>query len=176
MAHSPSDAAAAPAAAGESASDGSDEERFVARRGEHSASPERIDDGISGDEARPHDSPNVPGDVIDDVGPRTNLSQDSIAQLRAQHKQLKKEQKRLRQEVKNTTRKRQRVLARMRHLDTASVLQVLAERGVSFGAPAAAAAAMVPAVGRALPPPAGRAREPSAPRRRPASSAPSEAG
>jgi hypothetical protein len=51
----------------------------------------------------------------------------------------------VRQEMKNTTRKRQRVMRRMRHLDTAGVLQVLVERGVTLGpAPAAAAPAAAP--------------------------------
>ena len=87
--------------------------------------------------------------VVD--GPRrgADLSQDAIADLRARHKQLKAEQKRVRQEMKNKARKRQRVMARMRHVDTASVLQVLLERGVNLGAPDAArarpAAAALPA-------------------------------
>ena len=62
-----------------------------------------------------------------------DLSQDAIADLRARHKRLKAEQKRVRQEMKNKARKRQRVLARMRHVDAASVLQVLLERGVNLG-------------------------------------------
>jgi hypothetical protein len=78
---------------------------------------------------------------------RPDLSQDAIADLRAQHKQLRAQQKRIRAEMKNKARKRQRVLARMRHLDTAAVLQVLIERGVQLGgrapppAPPVAAAA-----------------------------------
>ena len=78
--------------------------------------------------------------VIDGPLARADLSQDAITDLRARHKQLKAEQKRVRQEMKNKARKRQRVLARMRHIDTASVMQVLLERGVNLGAPAAAGA------------------------------------
>jgi hypothetical protein len=66
-----------------------------------------------------------------DGGP--DLSQDAIADLRAEHKRLKAQQKRVRAEIKNKARKRNRVLNRMRHLDTVAVLQVLTERGVQFG-------------------------------------------
>ena len=137
MANPASDAVAAATAAGKSAAAQSDDRKpRPAPTAEHSASG----DGAVRDAASTEEAPLDGGDVGDseliDRSPRTNLSQDAITQLRAQHKHLKKEQKRVRQEMKNTTRKRQRVLARMRHLDTASVLQVLVERGVQLGPPA----------------------------------------
>ena len=73
---------------------------------------------------------------------RPDLSQDALQELRMKHKELKQEQKRVRKQMKAQSRKRARILNRMRHLDTAAVLQVLMERGVDFtGSPAPAAAA-----------------------------------
>ena len=73
---------------------------------------------------------------------RPDLSQDALQELRMKHKELKQEQQRVRKQMKAQSRKRARILHRMRRLDTAAVLQVLMERGVDFGAsPAAAAAA-----------------------------------
>ena len=46
---------------------------------------------------------------------------------------MKEQQKLVRKNMKNQKRIRSRIIKRMRHLDTASVLQVLVERGVNFG-------------------------------------------
>ena len=151
------DAFAAAAAAGDASSvDAGGEEPRRAIEREHSASAERAAHDSASDEEEPHDGEPAAGDADVEHLPRANLSQDAIAQLRAQRKHLKREQKRVRQEMKNTTRKRHRVMARVRHLDTASVLQVLVERGVQLGAPAAAppAPAPQPAVAERVAPPA----------------------
>jgi len=76
---------------------------------------------------------------------RPDLSQNAIENLRAQRQRLKEQQKLLRRNLKNQQRVRSRIIKRMRHLDTASVLQVLIERGVNSanlrGTPAVVAAA-----------------------------------
>jgi hypothetical protein len=64
---------------------------------------------------------------------RPDLSQDAIENLRAQHLRLKEQQKKVRRDMKNQKRMRSRIIKRVKHLDTASVLQVLIERGVTFG-------------------------------------------
>ena len=71
---------------------------------------------------------------------RPDLSQDAITDLRLKQKSLKQEQKRIRAEMKNKKRRRARLLQRMRHLDTASVLQALMERGLDFAGTKAARA------------------------------------
>ena len=63
---------------------------------------------------------------------RLDLSQDALQDLRSKHKELKLKQKRVKQQLKAQERKRARILRRMRHLDTAAVMQVLMERGVDF--------------------------------------------
>jgi len=75
---------------------------------------------------------------------RPDLSQDALQELRMKHKELKQEQQRVRKQMKAQSRKRARILQRMRHLDTAAVLQVLMERGVDFNASPAPAAAAPP--------------------------------
>ena len=143
MADSESHAAPALAAPGGAAAIAADDE-IDDRRGAAGDG----DSGAGGDsEPEPEEGEGGPDDgrLVDGPLPRADLSQDAIADLRARHKQLKSEQKRVRQEMKNKARKRQRVLARMRHVDTASVLQVLIERGVNLNAagPAAARPAVV---------------------------------
>ena len=63
---------------------------------------------------------------------RPDLSQDALQDLRSKHRELKLEQKRVELQLKAQERKRARILRRMRHLDTAAVMQVLMERGVDF--------------------------------------------
>ena len=63
---------------------------------------------------------------------RPDLSQNTIEELRAKNRQLKKEQKMVKQQLTNQKRKRARVMKRMRNLDTASVLQVLMDRGIEL--------------------------------------------
>ena len=72
-------------------------------------------------------------DASDFFDGRPDLSQNALENLRAQHQRLKEQQKLVRKNMKNQTRMRSRIIKRMRHLDTASVLQVLVERGVNFG-------------------------------------------
>ena len=81
----------------------------------------------------------------DDAEPahgRPDLSQDEITRLRKRAKELKNEARKVRNDMKNKKRRRARVINRLRHLDTASVLQVLMDRGLelSGGKPAAAPA------------------------------------
>ena len=81
----------------------------------------------------------------DDAEPargRPDLSQDEIARLRQRAKELKTEARKVKNDMKNKKRRRARVINRLRHLDTASVLQVLMDRGLelSGGKPAAAPA------------------------------------
>lgn len=67
---------------------------------EHSASADRRAAEDDSNEEEPHGGALVArGDQLE-VGPRTNLSQDAISELRARRKQLKREQKRVRQEMK----------------------------------------------------------------------------
>ena len=82
------------------------------------------DDGEGGE------SDDGAGDLFDG---RPDLSQNAIENLRAEHQRLKEQQKKVRRDMKNQKRVRSRIIKRMRHLDTASVLQVLIERGVNFG-------------------------------------------
>jgi hypothetical protein len=88
-----------------------------------------------------------PADEGDVFRGRPDLAQDTIETLRRQHRELKAQQKKVRRQLKNQAKKRSRIVKKMRHLDTAAVLQVLMERGVDFtgqavgGAPAADAAA-----------------------------------
>ncbi len=71
---------------------------------------------------------------------RPDLSADEITRLRERQRELKQEQRRVKNEMKNKKRRRARVIARLRHLDTASVMQVLLERGLDVvGAPGAPA-------------------------------------
>jgi len=101
---------------------------------------------------------------------RPNLSQNTIEELRARNRLLKKEQKMVKQQLSNQKRKRARVMKRMRNLDTTSVLQVLMDRGIDLTAvgggsasgeprqkrqaisPAAASSAAVPGEVSDLPP------------------------
>lgn len=81
---------------------------------------------------------------------RPDLSQDTIEELRSKNRALKLEQRKVRSQLKNQAKKRTRIMKKMRHLDTAAVLQVLMERGVDFshapgGASAASSAAALPA-------------------------------
>ena len=64
------------------------------------------------------------------------------AARRRQAKELKNEARKVRNDLKNKKRRRARVINRLRHLDTASVLQALTDRGLdlSGGKPAAAPA------------------------------------
>jgi len=70
-----------------------------------------------------------PADVL---AGRPDFSQNTIEVLRARNKELKREQRQVRQQLHNQKRKRARVIKRMRNLDTASVLQVLMDRGIDF--------------------------------------------
>lgn len=126
-------AAAAVAAAGDPAARGPGDH---ARAGpEHAAGPRDPRGRRAGPEEAEDDGDDAPGDLLHGLGGGApDLSQDAIANLRAEHKRLKAQQKRVRAEIKNKARKRNRVLNRMRHLDTLAVLQVLNERGVQFGA------------------------------------------
>lgn len=152
MASAPSEAAAISApAAGEA---GQQLERSAgggaARRGELAATgaaplaadaaPIEPDDPASADDVEPED-------VF--LG-RPDLAQDTIEELRSKHRALKTEQKKVRAQLKNQAKKRTRIMKKMRHIDTATVLQMLMERGVDFRAPAAAAApARAPLAGEA---------------------------
>jgi len=88
-----------------------------------------------------------PADADDVFRGRPDLAQDTIETLRRQHRELKAQQKKVRRQLKNQAKKRSRIVKKMRHLDTAAVLQVLMERGVDFtghpvgGSPAAGEAA-----------------------------------
>ena len=88
------------------------------------------------------DSDAEPGDVF--LG-RPDLAQDAIEELRSKHRALKQEQKRVKTQLRNQARKRARILKKMRHLDTASVLQVLMDRGLDFASHSAASASSAPA-------------------------------
>jgi len=61
-----------------------------------------------------------------------NLTADSIIVMRERQRQLREQSRNLRQDLRNARRRRARVLTRLRHLDTASVLQVLSERGLDL--------------------------------------------
>ena len=93
------------------------------------------------------------GEHDDDVfSGRPDLAQDAIETLRARNKQLKKEQLQVKKQLKNQARKRARVIKRMKNLDTASVLQVLMDRGIDFkghGGSSSSSAARTPKPARA---------------------------
>ena len=67
---------------------------------------------------------------------RTDIRQDAIETLRAQHRQLREATKIARRDVRNASRRRKRVIGRLRNLDTASVLAVLMDRGLAPNAAA----------------------------------------
>jgi len=76
-----------------------------------------------------------PDEEVDDVdvfNGRPDLAQNTIEELRSRHRELKQQQEKVKSQLHNQKRKRARVLKRMRNLDTASVLQVLMDRGIDF--------------------------------------------
>ena len=82
---------------------------------------------------------------------RLDLSQDAIQDLRARRRQLKLEQRRLRNEERNAQRKRARIMKKLKNLDTSSVTQVLIERGLDLQGPHPAAAGGAAGAARANP-------------------------
>jgi hypothetical protein len=52
--------------------------------------------------------------------------------MRERQRQLRQQAKNLTQDLRNAKKRRTRILARLRHLDTAGVLQVLGERGLDL--------------------------------------------
>jgi hypothetical protein len=90
-----------------------------------------------------------------DVGTRsrrrrqTDLRQDTIEDLRVQHRQLRTAAREAQRQVRNAKKRRNRVLTRLRNLDTASVLAVLMDRVSGPGAPPAQLEADVAAAVRA---------------------------
>ena len=66
----------------------------------------------------------------------TDIRQDAIETLRAQRRQLREATKIARRDVRNASRRRKRVIGRLRNLDTASVLAVLMDRGLAPNAAA----------------------------------------
>jgi hypothetical protein len=76
---------------------------------------------------------------------RPDLSQDAIQELRDRRRRLRQEQRRLKNEERNAQRKRARIVKKLKNLDTASVVQMLLERGLAVRAPAPAAPAPPPA-------------------------------
>jgi hypothetical protein len=76
-----------------------------------------------------------PDEEVDDIdvfNGRPDLAQNTIEELRSRHRELKQQQRKVKSQLRNQKRKRARVLKRMRNLDTASVLQVLMDRGIDF--------------------------------------------
>jgi hypothetical protein len=97
---------------------------------------EAAEDGIMGGDAADDEADDDnPGEDIssDFFDGRPDLSQNAIENLRLEHRRLREQQKKVRKDMKNQKRMRSRIIKRVKHLDTASVLQVLIERGVSFG-------------------------------------------
>lgn len=86
----------------------------------------------SGDVDEDEPAEEVVGDDV--VGFNPTLHADCIAQLRRRQQLLKQEQAKIRNEMRLKQRKRQRIVRRMKNLDTGSVLQVLLERGVDLNA------------------------------------------
>jgi len=100
-------------------------------RGDHSTNGESVHPASGADPLA--DSPKAGGRSPADVlAGRPDLSQNTIEVLRARNKELKREQRQVKQQLHNQKRKRARVIKRMRNLDTASVLQVLMDRGIDF--------------------------------------------
>ena len=82
-------------------------------------------------------------DVRGPRGHRADLRSDTIEVLRAQHRRLKVAARDAQREMRNAKRRRNRVLTRLRNLDTASVLAVLMDRVANPGeAPAQLEAAL----------------------------------
>ena len=67
------------------------------------------------------------------IGRRADLRQDTIEILRAQHRRLKVAAREAQREMRNAKKRRNRVLTRLRNLDTASVLAVLMDRVANPG-------------------------------------------
>jgi len=63
-------------------------------------------------------------------GRRADIRQNTIEALREQHRALTASIKNVRREVHNASRRRQRVIAKLRNLDTQSVIAVLMDRGL----------------------------------------------
>ena len=59
---------------------------------------------------------------------QTDLRQDTIEELRVQHRDLRIKAREAQRQVKNAKKRRNRVLTRLRNLDTPSVLAVLMDR------------------------------------------------
>jgi hypothetical protein len=92
----------------------------------------------------------------------TDLRQNSIENLRVEHRRLKEATRNAQRDMRNAKRRRNRILAKIRNLDAESVLSVLIDRGLSDPhAPASSAASSTQAV--AAPPPAASIEEPGAP-------------
>lgn len=106
------------------------------------ADPPPIRDPEASVAALPEEEEGRDSDAASDVfRGRPDLSQDALQDLRVKHRELKLQQKRVKKQLKAQERKRSRILKRMRHLDTAAVMQVLMERGVDFQAPSPSSAA-----------------------------------
>ena len=64
----------------------------------------------------------------------TPAHEGARAARRRRAKELKNEARKVRNDMKNKKRRRARVINRLRHLDTASVVQVLMDRGLDLAA------------------------------------------
>ena len=60
----------------------------------------------------------------------TDLRQNSIENLRVEHRRLKTATRQAQRDVRNAKRRRNRILARIRNLDAESILSVLIDRGM----------------------------------------------
>jgi hypothetical protein len=70
----------------------------------------------------------------------TDLRQNSIENLRVEHRRLKEATKNAQRDMRNAKRRRNRILAKIRNLDAESVLSVLIDRGLADPHSASAAA------------------------------------
>ena len=116
---------------GRSRAVGDDADRRAADPGAVSPPAERVAAAVG---ERPASSGGVDDAASDAAAPRarrryqTDLRQDTIEELRVQHRDLRIKAREAQRQVKNAKKRRNRVLTRLRNLDTPSVLAVLMDR------------------------------------------------
>ena len=87
--------------------------------------------GVGGDGAGPGGPPALGGPVGVLLG-RPDLAQDSLQNLRDQQRSLRSEAKRVKRDLKNAQRKKQRIMRRVSSLGNEDIVQVLLERGMQL--------------------------------------------
>lgn len=90
----------------------------------------------------------------------TDLRQNSIENLRVEHRRLKDATKQAQRDMRNAKRRRNRILSKIRNLDAESILSVLIDRGMPEERTPAELTAALPPRSPAPPTPAGSSTDP----------------